>query len=81
MTTATNAGAIIKLALAAVVRGVHHRVPGQRLIEGIVVSRHIALLGAGNGEHQAFMRLEQRLLDRWQDLVGVLVEARAETYR
>ncbi|MNJ72220.1 hypothetical protein D3C77_688460 [compost metagenome] len=76
MATATNTGAVVELALAAVVRGVQGLIPGQRLIEGVVMSRHIALLGAGYGEHQAFMLLEQRLLDRRQDLVGVLVEAR-----
>ena len=57
-------------------QGIDLHIAGQRLAEDFVVGRHVALRGAGNGEHQAFMARQQRLLNRRQDLIGVAVEAR-----
>ena len=81
MAAATDAGAIIEFALAAVAGVVDSSVAGQWLVEGTVVSRYVTLLRAGDGEHQPFMPRQQRLLHSGQDLIGIAVEPGIETRR
>ncbi|MDT4820772.1 hypothetical protein FQZ97_539190 [compost metagenome] len=81
MAAATQAGAVVEHALAAAAGHVLLGVAGGGLAEGLVMGRHIAFLGTGDGEYQPLVLLEQRLLDIRQDLVGVTVEARAVLLR
>lgn len=74
MAATADPGAVGEFALGAVVQGIDLHITGQRLAEHGVMGRHITLLRAGDGEHQAFMARQQRFLNRRQYLIGVAVE-------
>src|SRR3989344_3644793 len=77
MTATADPRPVGELAFAAVMQGIVLYIAGQWLAERLVMRRHVALLGAGNGEYQAFVAWQQWLLDSRQDLIGVTIKARS----
>ena len=81
MAAAAGAGAVVEQAFAAAMDHIMFTVAGGLCAERLVMGRHIAIRGAGDGEYQALMATQQRLLQGRQGLVGVVVEATAVLLR